>query len=443
MTTTPEEFFAMGLMEQSPPSPPVFVDIPQKPSASSDSQHRVPENMMLPHISRVLFEDENIDDKLRTQDNRANKILDEMMLQAYQTCIWGMDKLRVTVENKNMKCTGRKASRNNVVDVRALLISCAEAVAANDHMRVHELLKQIKKHASETRDATQRLAQCFTNGLEARLKGARGQISQFLIARPSFMDILEAYNLYFTACCFNGVTFIFSVMTIMKYMVGKSRLHIVDYDKYGLPPFKFHIVMKKWEDVCIKDLSIDIDEVLVVNDLLNFNSLMDESVFFDDPSPRDIVLNNIKKMKPDVFIQSIVNCSYGSSFITRFRETMFYYMALFDILDATVPRESKSRLVLEQFVLGSSALNAIASEGVDLVEHPEKYRQRQARNQRIGLRQLPLKSRIIKVPGEVYGGARGEHEFHSPWWGDLVEEPHGDAEVGIEVLEEEALACCP
>nr|CAB3490525.1 unnamed protein product [Digitaria exilis] len=126
------------------------------------------------------------------------------------------------------------------------------------------------------------------------------------------------------------------------------------------------------------------------------SSLMDESVFFDDPSPRDIVLNNIKKMKPDVFIQSIVNCSYGSSFITRFRETMFYYMALFDILDATVPMESKSRLVLEQFVLGSSALNAIASEGVDLVEHPEKYRQRQARNQRIGLRELPLKSRIIK-----------------------------------------------
>ncbi|KAF8665927.1 hypothetical protein HU200_054012 [Digitaria exilis] len=718
MTTTPEEFFAKGLMEQSPPSPPVFLDIPQKPSGSSDSQHQVPDNMMLPHILRVLFEDENIDDKLsddpallqvqqpfaqilscppantrnkegsnnllqdicrqeraldlvlsksnevvqaflkgmedanrllpkdnyfrrdnlvnrivtqssshsgakkrynmddhqeearaskailqmkEVEDNSANNILDEMMLQAYQTCIWGMDKLCVTMENKNRNCSGRKASRNDVVDVRALLISCAEAVAANDHMRACELLNQIKKHASETGDATQRLAQCFTNGLEARLKGGRGQISQLLIARPSFMDFLEAYNLYFRACCFNGVTFIFSIMTIMKYMVGKSRLHIVDYgmcfgfqwagllrllatregglpevkitaigppkpksypaerieeigcrlrkcaDKYGLPPFKFHIVMKKWEDVCIKDLSIEIDEVLVVNDLFNFSSLMDESVLFDDPSPRDIVLNNIKKMKPDVFIQSIVNCSYGSSFLTRFRETMFYYMALFDILDATIPRESKSRLVLEQFVLGSSALNAIASEGVDLVEHPEKYRQWQARNQRIGLRLLPLKSRIIKgtvrmagnmpalagsvgltyggwgllplsprssqlsatctkaparqckshmcwlsggcggmtrtvqrgtqqrwegavrrsagerlgvaatiegepkkracdtagaggvdhqIPGEVYGGARGEHDLHSPCWGNLVEEPHGDANIGVEVLEE-------
>ncbi|KAF8668140.1 hypothetical protein HU200_052431 [Digitaria exilis] len=571
MTTTPEEFFAKGLIEQSPPSPPVFLDIPPKPSGSTESQHHIPDNMMLPHISRVLFEDEDIDDKLsndpallqvqqpfaqilscppfgantrnmegrndllqdgcreeivldmvlsksnevvqaflkgmedankflpkdnhirrdnlvnqivtqssshsgtkkkynkddhqeeartsetvmtmkEAEDNSASDILDKMMMQAYQTCIWGMNKLRVTMENKHQKCSGRKASRDDVVDICTLLIACAEAVAANDHMGACELLNQIKKHASETGDATQRLAQCFTKGLEARLVGARGKISQLLIAeRPSYVDFLEAYNLYFTACCFNRVAFIFSIMTIMNSMVGKKKLHIVDYgmrfgfqwagllqllasregalpevkitaigppkrksypaeqieeigcrlrkcaNKYGLPPFKFHTVTKKWEDVCIKDLDIDIDEVLVVNDLFNFSSLMDESVFFDDPSPRDIVLDNIKKMKPDVFIQSILNCSCGSSFITRFRETMFYLMALFDILDATIPRESKSRVVLEQFVLGSSAVNAIAVQGVDLVEHPEKYRQWQARNRRVGLRQLPLKSSIIEV----------------------------------------------
>ncbi|KAF8665926.1 hypothetical protein HU200_054011 [Digitaria exilis] len=565
MTTTPEEFFAKGLVEQSPPSPPISLDIPQNPSGSSEGRHHIPDNMMLPHISRMLFEDDNIDDNLsddpallkvqqpfaqilscppfganirnmegsndllqdgcceetahdlvlskssevvqaflkgmedansllpkdnlvdsivtkstchsgakkryniddhheeartskaimtmkEAENNSANDIIDEMMLHAYQTCIRGMDKLCVTMENKNRKCSGRKTSRDDVVDICTLLISCAEAVAGNDHMRARELLKKIKKHASETGNATQRLAQSFTKGLEARLVGARGQIPQSLIiGRPSYVDFLEAYNLYFTACCFNRVAFIFSIMTIMKSMVGKNRLHIVDYgmhfgfqwagllrllatreggvpevkitaigppkhksypaerieeigcrlrkcaNKFGLPPFKFHTVMKKWEDVSIKDLNIDIDEVLVVNDLFNFSSLMDESVFFDDPSPRDIVLNNIKKMKPDVFIQGILNCSYGSSFLSRFRETMFYHMALFDILDATIPRESKSRLVLEQFVLGSCAVNAIAFEGVDLVEHPEKYRQWRARNQRVGLRQLPLKSRIIEV----------------------------------------------
>jgi len=155
--------------------------------------------------------------------------------------------------------------------------------------------------------------------------------------------------------------------------------------------------MKKWEDVRIEDLNTDADEVLVVNDLFSFNTLMDESVFFDRQSPRDTVLNNINKMRPDVFIQSVLNCSCGSSFLTRFREVMSYYIAIFDMLDATTPRESESRVVLEQFVLGRPALNIIACEGPDLVERPEKYRQWQVRNQRAGLRQLPLKSRIVEV----------------------------------------------
>jgi hypothetical protein len=168
-------------------------------------------------------------------------------------------------------------------------------------------------------------------------------------------------------------------------------------NELGLPSFKFHAITKKWEDTSIVDLHRDADEVLVVIDLFSFSILMEESIFFDAASPRDTVLNNIKKMRPDVFIQSIMNRSNGSSSLSRFRETLFYYMALFDMLDATIPRESKSRLVFEKAILGCYAFNGISCEGMDLVERPEKYRQWQNRNQRAGLRQLPLKSSIVKV----------------------------------------------
>jgi hypothetical protein len=80
-------------------------------------------------------------------------------------------------------------------------------------------------------------------------------------------------------------------------------------------------------------------------------------------------------MRQDVFMQSIMNRSYGSSFLSRFRETLFYYMALFDMLDTTIPRENKSRLVFEKAILGCYAFNGISCEGMDLVERPEKYRQ--------------------------------------------------------------------
>jgi len=165
----------------------------------------------------------------------------------------------------------------------------------------------------------------------------------------------------------------------------------------GLPSFKFHAITRNWEDISIMDLHTDVDEVLVVSDLFSFSILMEESIFFDSPSPRDTVLNNIKKMRPDVFIQSVMNRSYGSCFLSRFREMLFHYMALFDMLDATIPRESKSRLVLEQVLLGHYVFNDISCEGMELVERPEKYRQWQTRNQRAGLRQLPLKSSIVKV----------------------------------------------
>lgn len=129
--------------------------------SSSEGRRRVPNDMVLPYISRVLLEE---DDTL-------------------MSCSW------------RRSCSWSKAAKDNVVDVHTLLISCAQAVAANNHMGACELLKQIKKHASATGDATQRLAQCFTKGLEARLMGSGSQLWQLLMA----------YNLYFAAYCFNKV----------------------------------------------------------------------------------------------------------------------------------------------------------------------------------------------------------------------------------------------
>ncbi|KAF8668137.1 hypothetical protein HU200_052428 [Digitaria exilis] len=370
MNTTPEEFYDKGLMEESPPSPPVFLDIHQTPSGSSDSQHHIPDNMMLPHISRVLFVDDNIDENLSD---------DPALLQGMQ------DANRLLPKDNNFR---RDNLVNQIVTQSSSHGGAKKRYNRDDHdeeVRTSKAVMTMKE--VEDKSANDIIDEMMLHALGAwtsyvlrwRIKigmDAKGQISQWLITEhPSYVDFLEAYNLYFTACCFNRVAFIFSIMTIMKSMVGKRRLHIVDYGmhfgfqwagllwllatreggplevkitaigppkrksypaerieeigtrlrkcaiKYGLPPFKFYTVRKKWEDVCIKDLKIDIDEVLVVNDLFNFSSLMDESVLFDDPSPRNIVLNNIKKMKPD------------------------------------------------------DANYILFGKGVDLVEHPEKYRQ--------------------------------------------------------------------
>uniref|UniRef100_A0A0A9CKH4 Uncharacterized protein n=1 Tax=Arundo donax TaxID=35708 RepID=A0A0A9CKH4_ARUDO len=353
----------------------------------------------------------NRDEHLEEEVGRASKspmmmdeleeMLDELILRGYETCIREVEKLRISKANeaeKKGKKGGRKAKRD-VVDLCTLLFCCEQAVAANNHMRAHELLKQIKWHASATGDGMQRLAQCFAKGLEAQLAGKGSHILQMLSEPPSAMEFLKAYNLHMASCCFNRIALLFNIMTIEHAMSGKNRLHVVDYGPHrafqwagllrwmatregGPPevkitavrrllpnscpaepieetghqlskcarqfgvPFKFYAITEKWEAVCIENLNTDADEVLIVNDLFSFDILMEESIYFDNPSPRDTVLNNIRKMRPDVFIQGVVNCSYGSS-LTRFREALFYYRALFDVLDATIPREGKLRLVLE------------------------------------------------------------------------------------------------
>ena len=111
-----------------------------------------------------------------------------MMLHSHDTCISGMEKLRIAMA-KEVEKSNRKAVRN-VLDLHELLTLCAQAVATNDRRRAHELLKQIKQHASETWDDTQRLGQCFAKGLEARLVGTGSQLSQLLIMedRLSIVD---------------------------------------------------------------------------------------------------------------------------------------------------------------------------------------------------------------------------------------------------------------
>jgi hypothetical protein len=129
---------------------------------------------------------------------------------------------------------------------------------------------------------------------------------------------------------------------------------------------------------------------------------MDESLTVDKVSPRDMVLNTIRKMKPAVFIQSVVNGAYSAAFfMTRFREAFYYFMALFDAMETTVSRHNEKRLLVERDIFARSAMNMIACEGADRVERPQNYREWQVRNQRAGLRQLPLDPDIVLMLKDI------------------------------------------
>ncbi|CBI16109.3 unnamed protein product, partial [Vitis vinifera] len=231
-------------------------------------------------------------------------------------------KLQKNGESKANGKAGRRKKQGNkgeVVDLRALLTQCAQALAGSNLRSANDLLKMIRQHSSPCGDGVQRLAHFFANSLEARLSGTGLEMSKALIEK---------------------------------------------------------------------------DEVVVVNCLYRLKNLLDETVVAN--SPRDAVLKLIREINPAVFIHGVVNGTFNAPFfVTRFRESLFHYDTLFDMFEATVPREDQERMLFEREIFGMDIMNIIACEGSERFERPETYKQWQIRNVRAGLRQLPLDQEIV------------------------------------------------
>ena len=139
----------------------------------------------------------------------TDEIIDEIILNEYRLCLnrmLGLDITMDSVDGKfvrkgNWKSALRRQSLNEAVDFHTLLIHCAQAISMDDRWSAAMLLKQIKQHSSPRGDASQRLAHCFADGLEARLAGTGSQVYKSLMSkRTSQVDILKAYQWYLTVC---------------------------------------------------------------------------------------------------------------------------------------------------------------------------------------------------------------------------------------------------
>ena len=346
-----------------------------------------------------------------------------------------------------VKSRGKKKEEG--IDLRALLIQCAQAIVVNNLPFAGELLKKIRQHASPYGDSSQRLALYFANGLEARLAGTGFKMYQKLMEkRTRATDMLKAYRLFVAACPFARVAYYFSNQTIADVLNRQPKVHIIDFgitigfqwpslikrfaNREGGPPklritgigvpqpgfrpcamidatgkrlaeyakmfnvpFQYQGIASRWEYICIEDLNIDKDEVLIVNCMYQTKYLGDETEDID--SARDRVLRIMKKINPEVFILGIINGFYNSPFfLPRFREVLFHYSSLFDMYNTTVADNDEARILIERDLLGTDILNVVACEGAERIERPETYKQWKARSLKAGFKQLPVNQAILK-----------------------------------------------
>ncbi|KAL0730427.1 hypothetical protein Bca4012_026520 [Brassica carinata] len=286
------------------------------------------------------------------------------------------------------------------VDMRNLLMQCAQAVASFDQRRAFEKLKEIREHSSSHGDATQRLGYNFAEALEARLTGTMKTPAFDVFSRTSMVDILKAYKEFVQACPTLVMCYYTANRTIFELASKATTLHIIDFgilygfqwpcliqalstqpdgqpklrvtgieqpqpgfrpserveetrrrlkrfcDKFNVP-FEYNFLAKNWDTITLDELEINSGETTVVNCILRLQYTPDETVSLN--SPRDTALKLFRDINPDLFLFAEINGMYISPFfLTRLREAMFHCSSLFDMFESNISEENDCRTLVER-----------------------------------------------------------------------------------------------
>ncbi|CAH9109524.1 unnamed protein product [Cuscuta epithymum] len=358
------------------------------------------------------------------------------------------------VGTQQNKRSGRKSHLKKrrdgceVVDLESLLMGCAQSIAAAEYRDAADQLQKIRQHSSPTGNANQRMANYFADGLEARLAGTGTKL--YLALSPDNSIIVEMLKSYLTSWPFMRLSILFANRMIFEVASKGASLHIIDFgilhgiqwptlirdlsqrpggppklritgielpqpgfrpsqmveetgcrlakycDHFGVP-FEYNaITITNWERLKLDDLQLVSGEVIAVNCLLRFKHLLDETAVGAD-SPRDAVLNLIREVNPHIYMQTVTNGSQNSPFfISRLREALFFYSAIFDLLDATLPRQDNQRLNLEKEVVGREIMNIVACEGKERLQRHETWKQWHSRIMRAGFKPMVINPTLAK-----------------------------------------------
>ncbi|KAI5004976.1 hypothetical protein ZWY2020_032219 [Hordeum vulgare] len=314
----------------------------------------------------------------------------------------------------------RKQPTRELVDLKTLLVNCAQVVAEDNHLLASEILKKIRQHSPVDGDCTQRLAFCLADDLEARLAGIGGQVYRDLMERRTSTTYwLDAYSLFIASCPFDRTSYYFANQAILDVSQGKPRVHIVDFGiSFG---FQWPLMIQKFAQQeegapKLRITGIDVpqpgflpckmieetgkrladyanmfkDEVLIINCMFRMKNIGHETEAIN--SARYKVLKIMRRVNPKIFILGTVNGLRNSPFfIQRFKEVMFQYSLMFDMLDANVaPRDNRARKMIERVLFGKDAFNILFGKYL-------LHGQWHARCLKAGFQQLPIDPAILRI----------------------------------------------
>ncbi|KAG6592175.1 Scarecrow-like protein 1, partial [Cucurbita argyrosperma subsp. sororia] len=328
--------------------------------------------------------------------------------------------------DSNFSTTGsnKDASQMSSQNPREMLLECAFAISEDNFDEASAMIEQLRGMVSVQGDPSQRIAAYMVEGLAARLLASGKCLYKALRCKePPSSDRLAAMQILFEVCpCFK-FGFMAANCVIIEAAKDEKRIHIIDFDvsqgtQYinliqmlatqpgkaphlrltgvddpesvhrpvgGLKhigqrleqlakalrvPFEFQAIASNTSDVTPSMLASRHGEAVIVNFAFLLHHMPDESV--STVNLRDKLLRMVKNLNPKLVtvVEQDMNTN-TTPFFSRFVETYNYFAAVYDTLDATLPRDSQDRINVERQCLAKDIVNIVACEGEDRVERYE------------------------------------------------------------------------
>ncbi|KAH6790416.1 scarecrow-like 3 [Perilla frutescens var. frutescens] len=204
-----------------------------------------------------------------------------------------------------------------------------------------------------------------------------------------------------------------------------AHILIEEAEKLDLP-FQFNPVESKLENLDFEKLRVKTGEALAISSIMQLHTLLacdrsdhmskksnrnqNQNTFYSpnndsasssllsslhSPSSSvDNFIGAIWGLSPKVMVVTEQDSDHnGNSLMERLSESLYFYAALFDCMESSLPRGSLERLKMEKMLLGEEIKNIIACEGAERKERHEKL---EKWNQRLDL------AGFVNVPVSYY-----------------------------------------
>jgi len=310
--------------------------------------------------------------------------------------------------------------------LKELLDACGEAVSDADISTAEALMRALEQRVSVSGEPMERLGAYVLEGIRARLLSSGSIIYKKLKCKePTGSELLSYMQVIFNMCPYYKFACMSANVVIREAMMNENRIHIIDFQiaqgsqwmfllhdlarRPGGPPFvritgvdddesayarggglqlvgerlaevakscgvpfEFHGAELSGCEIQLENLRVKHGEALAVNFPYMLHHMPDESV--STINHRDRLLRLVKSLSPKIvtLVEQESNTN-TAPFLPRFRETLDYYTAMFESIDAARPRDDKERISAEEHCVARDVVNIIACEGADRVERHELF----------------------------------------------------------------------